>query len=132
MTLTIIFVAVALAGISLVVWGVKDSKYCGIWREATGTFLIVLAGIALIVNLLIWIPSKKDSEIDYQQLLQEKQTIEIMLDGDEDVDRLLLNQRVIDYNNRIIAVRENSQRHILKDYYSKDVDWQTLELIEWR
>lgn len=101
------------------------------WRDILGITLVIACGIALLGNLMAWIPSKKDSEIKYQQLQAQKYTVEQMLDTDQIVDRILLNEKVIEYNNEVIEVKTNSQRFIYKDYYSKDVDWDALEIIEW-
>lgn len=136
MTLTIIFTAGILIGVAFIIWGNFESQrrdcfsYC-MWRDILGITLVIACGIALLGNLMAWIPSKKDSEIKYQQLQAQKYTVEQMLDTDQIVDRILLNEKVIEYNNEVIEVKTNSQRFIYKDYYSKDVDWDALEIIEW-
>lgn len=105
------------------------------YDEIKAFFAFLLAGIfglALIIATVSYAPSKKDSEILYKQLVQEKASIEQMISSGGNVDKLLLNQRVIDYNNRVILHREKSKRFIFGDYYSKDVDWGSLELVEWK
>lgn len=131
MTLTIIFGTILAIGIGLCIW---QHMECGIsdWKLFTGITAIIVAGIALIVNLITWLPSEKNSEIKYYQLQSEKKTIEAMLKTDKDVDRLLLNSTVICYNNKIIEAKANSHRIIFRDYYSQHLDWEGLDLIEWR
>lgn len=94
--------------------------------------LIILMGTALIVGTYYYIIWNKDSEIQHEQLVQERASIEAMLETDKDVDRIALNKLVIDYNNRVIEARNNSQRPIFRDYYSNNVDWMALETIDWR
>lgn len=104
------------------------------YDEIKAFFAFCLVGIfggALIIAT-VYAPSKKDSEILYKQLVQEKASIEQMISSGGNVDKLLLNQRVIDYNNRVILHREKSKRFIFGDYYSKDVDRGSLELVEWK
>ena len=131
MTLTIVFSIAVLIGIAFCIWDYYDNCFSD-WKPVVGWTIIAICGIALFINLAVWIPSKRNSEICHQQYIQEKQTIEVMLQTDNNVDRLLLNDRVIEYNNKIISVRENSKRYVWQDYYSKDVDWDALELIEWK
>ena len=130
MTWTIILGALFLAGIGLIIWGIVADYWE--WPFFVGTLAMVLAGVALIINLCIWIPSGKNSEIRYNQLLAEKATIEDMLHTDRNVDRLALNHYVINYNNRVIEERTNYNRLIIGDYYNQALDWAGLELIEWR
>lgn len=128
MTLTVIFSVAIAACVVLWVWGIYFDNAASV----LGVLGITCIGFVLAMNLIIWIPSKGNSEINYQQLVAERQSIEAMLQTNQMVDSLQLNDRVIDYNNRIISVRENSQRAILCEYYSTDVDWGALELIEWK
>lgn len=131
MTLIIIFAVLAVLGIPFVIW-----EYCAwdwsVWRGVVGWSLIVTFGLALVLAILGYIPSKKDSEIKFARLQQERISIMQMLESDRDADRIALNKLVIDYNNRVISNKEYSKRFILKDYYSKDVNWDALELIEWK
>lgn len=94
--------------------------------------MILLCIIALVVGTIAYVPAKRNSEIMYEQLQQEKISIEKMLDNEKDIDRIRLNELVIDYNNRVIRARNNSQRFGYRDYYSNDVDWMSLETIDWR
>lgn len=130
MTLTIIFAVLLVVGIVLLVYG--DSVRGETWKLIVGFLLTFVTTISLIMNLICWIPSGKDSEIQYDQWMQEKASIESMLITDKNVDRIQLNQMVIDYNNDIIAVQQNSKRFILGEYYSNDIDWDSLQLIDWR
>lgn len=131
MTLTGVFSIAVLIGIAFCIWDYYDNCFSD-WKSVAGRAIIAICGIALFINLAVWIPSKRNSEICHQQYIQEKQTIEVMLQTDNNVDRLLLNDRVIEYNNKIISVKENCKRYVRRDYYSKDVDWDALELIEWK
>lgn len=129
MTLILIFGVILLAGIVFTVAAIKTDRD-----------LIIIIAIALMIfgipgsiaSTIGYIPSHRSSEIEYMQLIQEKQAIEQMIDSGEAVDKLTLNQRVIDYNNEIIEKQENYKRPIIKDYYSPNVDWEALELIEWK
>jgi len=131
MTLTIIFGISILIGIGLCLLDLLRNWYCD-WNVYVGVTIIFFAVVAFIINLIFWIPSAKDSEIKYTQLLTEKAAIESMLETDKDVDRLLINSAVIDYNNRIIQARTNSARPIYRDYYNQNLDWAGLSLIEWK
>lgn len=132
MTLIIIFAVLALCGIPFVIWQYRIKDIWSCWRGVTGWLIICVFGIVLVFAIFGYVTSKKDSEIKYLQLAQEKTSIEQMISSGEDVDRLMLNQRVIDYNNRVIETRENSKRFIIGDYYSKAVDWDALCLVEWK
>lgn len=132
MTLNIIFAIGIAAGVPFMIWQSKMNDSWSCWRGVLGLTISIACLTALFISVLCWLCSEKDSEIRYMQLLQEKQTIESMIDTENDIDRLLLNERVISYNNRVIETRENSTRFILGDYYSDSVDWTALELIEWR
>lgn len=132
MTLIIIFAILAALGIPFLIWQRYIKDCWSIWRGATGACLTIFFGICLIVSILDYVPSKKNSEIQYKQFMQEKAAIEQMISTNKDVDKLMLNQKVIEYNNRVIETKENSKRFIYRDYYSKNVDWNSLELIEWR
>lgn len=127
MTLTVIFGVATAAFIAISVWSIYDE--CP--TLMVGIMGTIVIGSMLIINLITWIPSKGNSEINYQQLVAERLSIEAILQNDQMVDRMQLNDRVIDYNNRVRFVRENSLREILCEYYSTDVDWGALELIEW-
>lgn len=137
MTLSIIFGIIILVGVGLKVslwWKNRHLE----WHEHQwhgldflGSIIIVVFTVVFIVNFLVWLPSKKDSEIKYHQLVQEKITIEQMLETDKNIDRFLLNERVIEYNNTVIMRQTNSKRFVYREYYSKDVDWDALELIAW-
>lgn len=131
MTLIITFAILTLLGIPFIVWDSYVDEW-SVWRAVTGWLLIIVFGFSLVIAILVYVPSKKNSEIEYMQLVQEKASIEQMISSGENVDKLMLNQRVIDYNNKIIEIKENSKRFVLSDYYSKDVNWDDLELIEWR
>lgn len=131
MTLNIVFGFGVLVGIAFAIWQFLQESEWTIWRGVIGWTAIGCCLLALVINLFVWIPSKKDSEITYRQLIQEKRTVEIMIATDRDIDRLLLNERVIDYNNRVISIMENSRRPILREYYSWEVDWSSLGLIHW-
>lgn len=132
MTLIIIFAVLVLIGILFCIWQALIDDVWNDWRGLVGTIFIAFGGIALVVSIIAYIPSKKDSEIKYMQFIQEKASIEQMISTGENIDKLMLNKRVIEYNNKVIEVRENSKRFVFRDYYSKDVDWDSLELIEWK
>ncbi len=133
MTLTIIFGVAILAGISLKIWDSNRDKYSdGIWVDMFGFILIIISTIALLINMACWIPHKKDNQILLQQLNQEKQIIEQILDSGADLDKIMIRQDIINYNNKIIEIKINSKRFILKDYYDKNIDWDAFELIEWK
>lgn len=132
MTLTIIFAVLALLGIPFAIWQYRIKDLLSCWRGVFGYSLIVIFGVCSVIAFFSYIPSKKDSEIKYMQLLQEKASIEQMICSGGNVDKLMLNQHVIDYNNRVIETKENSKRFVFKEYYSKDVDWDALEPIEWK
>lgn len=129
MTLTIIFGVLGLIGVILLVLG---SKSYSDGLQASGWVLIICCAVALIINTICWIPSNKDSVIKYNQLIQERVSIESMLETDKNVDRVMLNNMVIDYNNRIIEIKENHDRLIYKDYYNQNLDWDSLKVIEWK
>lgn len=110
----------------------NSDPQCIKFRGSIGLLLFCLGILGFIVNMFIWIPSSKDSEIRYNQLIQEKISIESMLETDRNIDKLLLTKSVIDYNNKIIEVKTNYKRFICRDYYNQDLDWHKLEIIEWR
>lgn len=132
MTLIIIFAALVLIGILFCIWQAFVGDVWNDWRGVVGAIFIIFGGIFLVFSIIEYISSKKDSEIKYMQFIQEKASIEQMISTGENVDKFLLNQRVIEYNNKVIEVRENSKQFVFRDYYSKDVDWDSLELIEWK
>lgn len=88
--------------------------------------------ITLVVSTIFYIPSKKDSERLYLQFVNRYEVINKMLDSDVDIDILTSQEMILDYNVAVIKVKFDSKRFILKDYYSKDVDWDSLKTIEWR
>jgi len=129
MTLIMILAVLILVFSGLTAWGHYTD---GDFRFIGGICLVIVLALAELFAILSFIPSKKDSEIRYKQLVQERISIVQMLENDRDVDRIVLNKAVIDYNNRVIAEIENSRRFIFRDYYSEGVDWESLEIVEWK
>jgi cbb3-type cytochrome oxidase subunit 3 len=131
MTLIIIFAIMVIIGFGLIALDHLSGWYAE-WNMYVGTIIAAVFIIGLFICIPLYIYSGINSEVQYAQYIQEKDTIESMLDADKDIDRLLLNEKVIEYNNQIILAKMFSQRFITGDYYSKKVDWQALKLIEWR
>lgn len=131
MTLTVILGIIVAISIAIILWANQDF-WTRDWAMMIGILVLILSMVALAINFAVYIPSKKDSEIKYLQLLQEKSSIEQMIATNKDVDRLLLNERVVEYNNKIISYRINSKRLVFREYYSKDIDWDSLEVIQWQ
>lgn len=130
MTLIIIFGILLLIGIGLKIWDRRRGGWYN-WQNLAGFIMIPLAGVFFLSSILFWLPHKKENEITYQTLIQEKNVIEKVLETGSDMDKIMLRDNVIEYNNRIIEIKINSKRFILRDYYSKDIDWDSLEFIEW-
>lgn len=129
--MTVIIVCAFLLVLSTSVFIVANRKDWII--PACFSLVIFIASIVfLIVGMIIYIPSHKDSEIEYEQLVQERRSIEAMIETDNAADRIALNGLMIDYNNRVIQAKNNSQRPIFKEYYSNNVDWMALEIVDWR
>ena len=132
MTLMIIFGVILLVGIGFCVWQGFCGNYYSDWKAIIGVTTIVFMIIGIVINSFAWIPSAKNSEIYFNQLIAEKETIELILETDKDVDRVLLNKFVIEYNNKVIEVKANFNRFICKDYYNHNLNWEGLELIKWK
>lgn len=129
--MTVIIVSGILILLSILGLTVANKKY---WDTMLilSIIIMLISIVVFLIGTLFYIPSHKESEIKYEQFVQERVSIEMMLENDRDVDRIALNELVIDYNNRVILAKNNSQRPIFKEYYSDDVDWMALETIDWR
>lgn len=129
MTLIIFSIVLVLIGIGLVAWDEFGPSLRETWF---GGGVMFTGWVLLVITLLFWIGSTKDSEITYYQLEQEKQTIELIQAENKNVDRVMLNKMVVEYNNKVINIQMRLSRFMYKDYYSKKVNWDALELIEWK
>ena len=129
--MTVIIVSAILLTLAVPIFIAANRKdWCTIW--VLSLMVLLSSGLALITGMICYIPSHKNSEIKYEQLVQERISIEAMLETDKNVDRITLNELVINYNNSVIRARNNSQRPVYREYYSDNVDWTALETIDWR
>lgn len=131
MTLIIIFAVITAIGGVFLFWASKDG-FDSSFKLITGVSLLAFGIIMLIIVLLFYPLVIRENTVIYQQLLEEKKAIEYMLDNADDFDRIMLSQKVMDYNNRVILVKARSSMPISKEYHAESLDWQGLELIEWR
>lgn len=131
MTLAIIFGGLILIGIGIIIWHRLSNNYDD-WPVILSFIIIFTSALIFLINAVCWIPHKKDNQILLEQLAQEKYVIEKILETGTDFDKIMLRQEIIDYNNRIIKIKINSERFIFKDYYDRNVDWDALELIDWK
>jgi len=101
------------------------------WTQVLGWVIIVLMSLVLIVHIPTHLCNVGNSINNYQSMIENKKIIEYALAQDENIDmiRESLMANVIIYNNKVIQYKNNSKRFCYSDYYSKDVDWDSLEFI---
>lgn len=99
---------------------------------AIGFLVIGIAAVIIIYNAVTYTGAKKNSQIKYEQLLVEKATIEDILEIDKTIDRLALNEKVIEYNKKVTEYRTNPYRPIIGEYYDQSLPWNELEYIKWK
>lgn len=130
MTLLIIIGILIVLFILLMIAGVK-SDFDDL--VAMGTALLLTAIVCFVIATVNLVNSDKNGLVDYQQLKQEKQLLQAMVEDNNIVDRFdsILPNKVKEYNDKVIFIKVDSTRWIAKDFYSKRVDWQSLELIDW-
>lgn len=128
MKLIVIFALFIIAGIALL-WFHNQNTWDRFWAFPLGIVLIVIFGTAELFAVPIFLTSKKDSEILYQQLIEEKAGLEQLLENPENADNQWLYQEITRYNDSVIEHKENALDTETGTHYSTNVDWEALEVI---
>lgn len=132
MTMTLISIILILVGIGLLYWHKCPDYDIGEWAVYVGVVLICVCTICLVASTGLLMTYKKDDIVYYEQLVQEREVLEQVLETGSDLDKIAIRRDVIDYNNKIISIKVTVKRFIMRDYWNQDLDWEGLQIIEWR
>lgn len=92
---------------------------------------IAVGFVGALVTLLMLSSVEENSQKTYLRLITERQAIQAYIQDSGAEQVFNVSRKITAFNDEVISVQMASKGFITREFYSKEVDWDSLELILW-